>query len=685
MSLLKFVGTLRLIILLCSLFIGYVSFSQLSAVLQISDSSRAIKNAQAEVVVQSGKSPFRYYWSVPEASIYQNKIGNLNEGMNISVLVIDSNNDSLLLNAKVPAIGTMEKMESFVKPVVDFIGENIFFKSIYSRQVMVDSIYLTTPNYDSTKVFQLVRWLVDDKSEVVHEQPVAEIAIDEDTIYLYAVGSGRISFLVQPGDPLYRQGSLNKSARNLALMNYPEKGPYFNANHTTKTSDVPIIVVWLVLGAIFFTFRMGFINVRGIKHSIQLVQGKFDRPEDQGEVSHFQALVTALSGTVGLGNIAGVAIAISLGGAGATFWMIVAGLLGMSSKFVECTLGVKYRTIDENGVVSGGPMYYLSHGLARIKLSKLGKVLAFIFAILCIGGSFGGGNMFQVNQAFAQASNVPGLEWIKEYGFVFGLIMAALVGIVIIGGIKSIARVTDKIVPFMVGVYVFSALVIIGLNISDIGNALSQIIDGAFNASAINGGIIGVIIVGFKRAAFSNEAGVGSASIAHAAAKTDEPISEGLVALLEPFIDTVVVCTMTALVLIFTGFASDTQGFEGSQLTSKAFEHALGSWSIYVLAIASVMFAFSTMISWSYYGLKAWTYVFGNTRRMENTYKIVFCIFVVLGSSVALGSVLDFSDMMILAMAFPNILGLLIMSGEVRKDLSDYFRKLKSGEIVKYK
>jgi AGCS family alanine or glycine:cation symporter len=430
---------------------------------------------------------------------------------------------------------------------------------------------------------------------------------------------------------------------------------------------------------------MGFINVTGIKHAFQLVRGQFDRPEDKGEVSHYQALVTALSGTVGLGNIAGVAIAISVGGAGATFWMIVAGLIGMSSKFVECTLGVKYRSIDKDGVVSGGPMYYLSRGLERMKLSKLGKVLAILFALLCIGGSFGGGNMFQVNQAFAQASSVPGLEWIKEYGIVFGLIMAIFVGVVIIGGIKSIAKVTDKIVPFMVGIYVLSALLIIGLNISQLGSAFTQIIDGAFSASALNGGIIGVIIVGFKRAAFSNEAGVGSASIAHSAAKTDEPISEGLVALFEPFIDTVVVCTMTALVLIFTGFAADTQGFEGSQLTSKAFEQALGSWSIYVLAVASILFAFSTMISWSYYGQKAWTYVFGNTKKMENAYKIIFLFFVVLGSSVALGSVLDFSDMMILAMAFPNILGLLLLSGEVRRDLKSYFKRLKSGEIVKYK
>lgn len=660
-------------------------FSQIEASLQINDASRAIKNAKAEVIISKGVAPFRYYWNIADASIYQNKISDLNEGIKLTVLVVDANNDSLRLHAKVPAIGVMEYMESIMKPAVDFIGEELFFKSIYSKQVKIDSMLLQTPNYEQSKDYELIKWLVKENTTVTHEQPLAHIRMDDDTIFLYAVGTGKIKFLVQPGDPLFKQGTLNKSARNVACIHYANQSPYYNPNHTTKSSEIPIIVVWLVLGAIFFTFRMGFINIRGIKHGMQLIRGQFDNPNDKGEVSHFQALVTALSGTVGLGNIAGVAIAVSLGGAGATFWMIVAGLIGMSSKFVECTLGVKYRTIDENGVVSGGPMYYLSRGLAKMKMGKMGKVLAFIFALLCIGGSFGGGNMFQVNQAFAQASGVPGMEWIKEYGFVFGLIMAALVGVVIIGGIKSIAKVTDKIVPLMVGVYVLSALLIIGLNFSELGSAFTQIIDGAFNASALNGGIIGVIIVGFKRAAFSNEAGVGSASIAHSAAKTDEPISEGLVALFEPFIDTVVVCTMTALVLIFTGFAADNQGFEGSQLTSKAFEQALGSWSIYVLAIAAVLFAFSTMISWSYYGLKAWTYVFGNTKKMENAYKIIYLAFVVIGSSVALGSVLDFSDMMILAMAFPNILGLLLLSGEVRHDLKDYFRRLKSGEIVKYK
>lgn len=675
----------RIFILLAFLSFTQFTFSQIKAELQIIDNSRAIKNAQAQVVVSEGKAPFRFYWSIPDASIYQDKVNELNEGMTLSVLVVDANGNSIRLSSKVPAIGAMEKMEAVIKPLVDFIGEKIFFRPIYSSQVMIDSMFLSTPNYDASKDFTLIKWLVEENSKVEHEQAVAEIQIDTDTIYLYAVGSGQIKFLVKPGDLLYKQGTLNKSALDLAYIKHSEKSPYYNPNHTTKSSDVPLIVAWLVLGAIFFTFRMGFINVRGIKHAFQLIRGQFDKPEDKGEVTHFQALVTALSGTVGLGNIAGVAIAISLGGAGATFWMIIAGLIGMSSKFVECTLGVKYRSIDSDGVVSGGPMYYLSRGLAKMKLGILGKVLAFMFALLCIGGSFGGGNMFQVNQAFAQASGVPGLEWIKEYGIVFGLVMASFVGIVIIGGIKSIAKVTDKIVPFMVGIYVLSAMVIIGLNFNLLGEAFSQIVDGAFNASALKGGIIGVIIVGFKRAAFSNEAGVGSASIAHSAAKTDEPVSEGLVALFEPFIDTVVVCTMTALVLIFTGFAADTQGFEGSQLTSKAFEQALGSWSIYVLAIAAVLFAFSTMISWSYYGLKAWTYVFGNTKKMENAYKIIFLLFVVLGSSVALGSVLDFSDMMILAMAFPNILGLLLMSGEVRTDMKSYFKRLKSGEIIKYK
>jgi AGCS family alanine or glycine:cation symporter len=445
--------------------------------------------------------------------------------------------------------------------------------------------------------------------------------------------------------------------------------------------DMPLVVLWLILGAFFFTFYMGFINLRGVKHAVDLVRGLYDKKGDKGEVSHFQALVTALSGTVGLGNIAGVAVAVSVGGAGATFWMILAGFLGMSSKFVECTLGLKYRKIDAHGVVSGGPMYYLSDGLKKHGFPTLGRILAVVFAVLAIGGSFGGGNMFQANQSFAQLVNV--FPAMAGGGVIFGVVVAFFVGVVIIGGIKSIARVTDKIVPFMVGLYVITSLIIIFLNIGNIGVAIMQIFKGAFLAEGIKGGVIGVLIVGFQRASFSNEAGIGSASIAHSTAKTNEPISEGLVSLLEPFIDTIVICTMTALVLVFTGFAQDTQGLEGSALTSAAFSSVF-PWFQYILLLAIVLFAFSTMISWSYYGMKAWTYLFGNNKKMETLYKVIFMVFVVIGSSSNLGSVIDFSDMMILGMAFPNVLGLYFLSKEVKVDLADYFRRLKSGEIVKH-
>ena len=456
-----------------------------------------------------------------------------------------------------------------------------------------------------------------------------------------------------------------------------------HANGDPKTTKIPIVVVWLVLGAIFFTVRMKFINIRGFKHAIGLVKGDYDDPNDKGEVSHFQALTTALSATVGLGNIAGVAIAIAVGGPGATFWMIVAGLLGMSAKFVECTLGVKYRKVDENGEVSGGPMYYLRDGLAKYKAARLGKVMAILFAILCIGGSFGGGNMFQANQAYEiLGSQFP---MMSDNGPLFGIILSILVGAVIIGGIKSIANVTEKIVPFMAGLYVVTALIIIFMNLSEIGNVFRLIFNGAFAPDAALGGVIGVLIQGFRRAAFSNEAGVGSASIAHSAAKTSEPVSEGIVSLLEPFIDTVVICTMTALVIIITGHHELSGSFDGgASLTSAAFGSVI-SWFPYLLVVAIFLFAFSTMISWSYYGLKSWEYLFGKSKVSEYSYKLIFLMFIVIGSSVSLGSVLDFSDMMILAMAFPNIVGLLFLSKEVRTDLDSYFARLKSGEIKKYK
>lgn len=455
---------------------------------------------------------------------------------------------------------------------------------------------------------------------------------------------------------------------------------------------VPFVLVWLIAGALFFTIFFRFINIRGFKTSINIVRGKYTDPNDKGEVSPFQALTAALSATVGLGNIAGVAIAISIGGPGATFWMIVAGLLGMSTKFVECTLGVKYRKINEDGSVSGGPMYYLSRGLGARGggWKTTGMILAGFFAIMCIGGSFGGGNMFQINQATTQLIDITGgtESFLYGKGWVFGLIMAVLVGVVIIGGIKSIARVTDKIVPAMCGIYVVAALIVIFGSIDQVGSAFSAIFNGAFTETAVTGGLVGVLIQGFKRAAFSNEAGVGSAAIAHSAVKTNEPVSEGLVALLEPFIDTVVVCTMTALVIIITGeyanFSGDTSTEAGIQLTSAAFSSVI-TWFPYVLTIAVLLFAFSTMVSWSYYGLKAWTYLFGHSKGAETSYKIIFCGFVVLGASMSLGSVTRFSDAMIFAMCFPNVFGLLVMSGEVRRDLKSYMARIKSGEIKAFK
>ncbi len=472
---------------------------------------------------------------------------------------------------------------------------------------------------------------------------------------------------------------------------YDDAGkPELDESGEPLTTNIPFIVIWLILGAITFTVVMKFVNIRGFKHAIQLVQGKYDDPDDPGEVSHFQALTTALSATVGLGNIAGVAIAISIGGPGATFWMIVAGLLGMTSKFTECTLGVKYRIIDENGVVSGGPMYYLRDGLKKKGMKWLGIVLAGLFALLVIGGSFGGGNMFQANQAFSQLSYI--MPTIADYGAWFGVLLAVLVGIVIIGGIKSIAKVTDKVVPIMAAIYVGAALVIIIMNIQHTGDALRLIWDGAFAADALKGGVIGVLIVGFQRAAFSNEAGVGSAAIAHSAVKTDKPVTEGFVALLEPFVDTVIICTMTALVLIFTGTYDNPLGLEGAQLTSNAFEKVI-FWFPYVLVIAIFLFAFSTMISWSYYGLKGFDYLFGGISEKlfgkrsvaKYIYFVTFLGFIIVGASSNLGSVIDFSDMMILSMGFPNILGLIILAPEVRRDLIDYWHKLKAGEIKRFK
>ena len=469
---------------------------------------------------------------------------------------------------------------------------------------------------------------------------------------------------------------------------------------------MPIVIVMLLLAGLLFTLIFKFVNIRMFPTSINIVRGKYDdidhatsdvmagdstpggdaietiRIEGQeGEVSHFQALTAALSGTVGLGNIAGVAVALSLGGPGATFWMIVAGILGMSSKFVECTLGVKYRDVGEDGTIYGGPMYYLKKGLADVGKKGLGKVLAVLFAIMVIGGSFGGGNMFQANQAAQQFGSMIGSNDLST-SLIFGIIMAVLVGVVIIGGIKRIGNITEKIVPFMVGIYFVAAIIILGANYSLIGNAFAQIWDGAFNAKGITGGILGVLIIGFQRAAFSNEAGVGSAAIAHSAVRTKYPASEGLVALLEPFIDTVVVCTMTALVIIITNGDGGIMTYgvkspDGVLATSKAFASVI-PWFPYVLTVAVVMFAFSTMLSWSYYGLQGWMYLFGRSKASDYAYKILFCLFVVIGSAASLGAVTDFSDAMIFAMAVPNVIGLFFLFPKVREELNRYLSAIRA-------
>ncbi|GGL44606.1 alanine/glycine:cation symporter family protein [Phycicoccus endophyticus] len=450
-------------------------------------------------------------------------------------------------------------------------------------------------------------------------------------------------------------------------------------------TKMPLIVLWLVLAGAFFTVWLGFMQVRGPKLSIDLVRGKYSSPDDEGEVSHFQALATAVSGTVGLGNIAGVAVAISLGGPGATLWMIVAGLLGMATKMAECMMGVKYRREHPDGSVSGGPMYYLRDGLAERGMRPLGQVLAAFFALCMIGGAVGGGNMFQSNQATAQIIDVTGGEssFLADVPWVVGLVFAALAGAVILGGIKSIARVTEKVVPFMAVLYLAACLVVLVWNVTSVPAAVGEIIGGAFRPEGIAGGVVGALIVGFQRAAFSNEAGLGSASVAHSAVKTREPATEGFVAMLEPFIDTVVICTMTALTIIITGTWDDGDASKlgGVGLTSRSFETVL-PWFPLVLALAVVLFAFSTMISWSYYGMKATGFLFGDNPVAENAFKVLFLCFTVIGSAAALEPVIEFSDSAIFLMSVPNLVGLYLMAGPVRAVIHGYFRRVRSGEVA---
>ena len=456
------------------------------------------------------------------------------------------------------------------------------------------------------------------------------------------------------------------------------KIPIFGAN-------LPLVVLWLIAGAVFFTFYLKFVNLRGFGHAIALVRGDYSDPKSAGEVSHFQALATALSGTVGIGNIGGVAVAVTIGGAGATFWLIVAGFLGMSTKFVECTLGVKYRNENADGTVSGGPMYYLRKGFAERGMSGFGSFIGGFYAIgICIG-ALGIGNMFQSNQAYVQLNHVSGGA-LDGLGWLVGLILAITVFVVIVGGIKSIAKVTEKVVPFMAVFYCFFAVLVIILNYASLPQAIANIFTGAFTGEGVAGGALGAMIIGFQRAVFSNEAGIGSASIAHSAVRTNEPVTEGFVSLLEPFVDTIVICTITALVIGTSNvadpfFAGDATGVA---MTSMAFERQF-SWFPIPLALAAVLFAFSTMIAWSYYGLKGWTYLFGENMTSQNTYKVIFCVFVMLGCMLQLGPLLDMSDAFVFLICVPNILGLYFLAPIVKREVEGYMARIDSGEIKKFK
>jgi len=452
-------------------------------------------------------------------------------------------------------------------------------------------------------------------------------------------------------------------------------------------AQLPLIVVWLIAGALFFTIRLRLINIRGFAHAIRIVAGKEDKkPKAPGEVSHFQALTTAVSGTVGVGNITHVAVAISIGGPGATFWLIVAGFLGMASKFVECTLGVKYRQMNADGTVSGGPMFYLDKGLAERGLPRLGKFMAWYYAVCLILGCLGVGCMFQANQAYVQFVNVTGGNdsVFATRGWLFGGILAILTAMVIIGGIKSIARVTSKLVPFMALLYVGTALVIIGANVTALPAAFGMILGNAFSPEGVTGGVIAVLILGFRRAAFSNEAGIGSSAIAHSAVKTEEPLTQGFVAMLEPFIDTVIICTITALVIIITVYDPamlNEGGISGVELTSTAFASVL-PWFPYVLAVVVMLFAYSTLISWSYYGMEGFIYIFGAKRRSKATFNTIYCLFIIVGCTTQLDAVLDFTDAMVFAMALANVTGLYLLSPIVRKDLDAYWLRV-SGSTQK--
>jgi len=439
-------------------------------------------------------------------------------------------------------------------------------------------------------------------------------------------------------------------------------------------TQIPLIVMWLVAGGLFFTLYLRFINIRGFLHACRIVSGRYAKRGDPGEISQFQALTTAVSGTVGIGNIAGVAVAISMGGPGATLWLIIAGFLGMSTKMAECTLGVRYRRLSAEGKVSGGPMYYLQHGFGELGRPRLGKALGIFYAMAMVVGCLGIGNMFQSNQSAAILIDMTGGEqsWFADKGWLIGVIMAIAVGVITIGGIRSIAATTARLIPFMALLYIVLGLTVILMNYSALPDACMRIWDGAFSPDGVAGGFVGVMIIGFRRAVFSNEAGLGSAAIAHSTARTPFPASEGYVALLEPFIDTVVICTITALVIVITSSDLSAAGtLSGIELSTRAFQGTL-SWSGIPLAICALLFAFSTIIAWSYYGLTAFTYLVGDSKLAEVSFKLFFLAFVVIGASIQLSSVVDLSDALVFVVAVPNLIGLYLLAPVIKQEINRY-------------
>src|SRR5690554_4238190 len=683
---------LFVLLILLSITFGYSQdqrepTKEMTISLELRNPSSEINNGIAAVEVRGGMKPYKYKWSNLNTPLHSNRSTGLIEGMPYSVTVTDGQGNTISREFTIPAESITEIFNSNVQPAVDVLGGVLFWDpfatfGLYDPVVYVSHVDIPLPNLGMTEGEELrvKDWLVANGEQVINGEEVAILKNNSgEEIIVHATADGSLEHLVKVDTVISRKAEVTSSeGLMLASVQFKNTQPLLHPNGDVKTSSIPFIVIWLILGSIFFTFRLKFINIRGFRHSLDLAKGKYDDPDAPGTITHFQAMTTAVSATVGLGNIAGVAVAISLGGAGATFWMFIAGFFGMSLKFAECSMGVKYRAIDADGRIFGGPMNYLRYGLAKKNMKGLGKFLATLFAIVCVGASIGGGNMLQSNQSFKILSEqIPALQ---GHGFTFGVVFALLVGAVIIGGIKSIAKVTEKVVPIMAMFYVIACLVVIGIHIEYLGEAFLTIFHGAFSADALKGGFIGVLIIGVQRAAFSNEAGVGSAAIAHSASKVNHPVADGFTSLLEPFIDTMLICTMTALVLVFSGMHEVSEGMGGVELTAQAFGSVV-SWFPMMLAVAVFLFAFSTMVSWSYYGMRSWTFLFGKSKRIEMIYKVLYLVFVVVGASVSLGAVLSFADMMILAMAFPNIIGLYILSPEIYTDMKIYWQKLKENKL----